>query len=254
MLIFFLFFAIVGLQFLGEIATDGSASAITRHNNFSNFFSAFLLLFRCSTGEAWQAIMRSCLARAPYSAEALKVKRQMLAQMNLDQQESLTSAISWTDSANSSTIFNNSSTIFSTTATILAHSSTISPNSSITSTNSPFAALNQTIMCGNDFAYAYFTIFVLLAMCLFLNLFIAVIMDHFEYLTRNESILGSHHLEDCVTAAYIMNLFAERNPGKKRKFARLIKMNMLLIEDTLEEGGGDTSWNGGGGGGEEAAV
>ena len=29
-----------------------------------------------------------------------------------------------------------------------------------------------------------------------LNLFIAVIMDNFDYLTRDSSILGPHHLEE----------------------------------------------------------
>ena len=29
-----------------------------------------------------------------------------------------------------------------------------------------------------------------------LNLFVAVILDNFEYLTRDESILGPHHLDE----------------------------------------------------------
>ncbi|CAB1342256.1 unnamed protein product [Coregonus sp. 'balchen'] len=31
-----------------------------------------------------------------------------------------------------------------------------------------------------------------------LNLFVAVIMDNFEYLTRDSSILGPHHLDEYV--------------------------------------------------------
>lgn len=31
-----------------------------------------------------------------------------------------------------------------------------------------------------------------------LNLFVAVIMDNFEYLTRDSSILGPHHLDEFV--------------------------------------------------------
>lgn len=37
-----------------------------------------------------------------------------------------------------------------------------------------------------------------------LNLFVAVIMDNFEYLTRDSSILGPHHLDEFIRvwAAY----------------------------------------------------
>lgn len=31
-----------------------------------------------------------------------------------------------------------------------------------------------------------------------LNLFVAVIMDNFDYLTRDASILGAHHLDEYV--------------------------------------------------------
>jgi len=31
-----------------------------------------------------------------------------------------------------------------------------------------------------------------------LNLFVAVIMDNFDYLTRDSSILGPHHLDEYV--------------------------------------------------------
>jgi hypothetical protein len=33
-----------------------------------------------------------------------------------------------------------------------------------------------------------------------LNLFVAVIMDNFDYLTRDSSILGSHHLSEFTNA------------------------------------------------------
>ena len=33
-----------------------------------------------------------------------------------------------------------------------------------------------------------------------LNLFVAVIMDNFDYLTRDISILGPHHLEEYIRA------------------------------------------------------
>ena len=49
--------------------------------------------------------------------------------------------------------------------------------------------------------------------CLFLpvlkmlNLFVAVIMDNFEYLTRDSSILGPHHLDEFI------RVWAEYDPA-----------------------------------------
>ena len=47
-----------------------------------------------------------------------------------------------------------------------------------------------------------------------LNLFVAVIMDNFDYLTRDSSILGAHHLDEFLRAwseydpdgTYVLNL------------------------------------------------
>ena len=38
--------------------------------------------------------------------------------------------------------------------------------------------------CGSNFTYAYFVSFIFLCSFLMLNLFVAVIMDNFDYLTR----------------------------------------------------------------------
>ncbi|KAF0292815.1 Voltage-dependent calcium channel type A subunit alpha-1 [Amphibalanus amphitrite] len=51
-------------------------------------------------------------------------------------------------------------------------------------------------VCGSDFAYAYFVSFIFFCSFLMLNLFVAVIMDNFDYLTRDSSILGAHHLDE----------------------------------------------------------
>uniref|UniRef100_A0A8C2J4V2 Voltage-dependent N-type calcium channel subunit alpha n=1 Tax=Cyprinus carpio TaxID=7962 RepID=A0A8C2J4V2_CYPCA len=56
---------------------------------------------------------------------------------------------------------------------------------------------NEGSECGSNFAYAYFM----------LNLFVAVIMDNFEYLTRDSSILGPHHLDEYV------RIWAEYDPA-----------------------------------------
>ncbi|KJH46009.1 hypothetical protein DICVIV_07927 [Dictyocaulus viviparus] len=52
--------------------------------------------------------------------------------------------------------------------------------------------------CGSNVSYAYFTSFVFLSSFLMLNLFVAVIMDNFDYLTRDSSILGPHHLDEFI--------------------------------------------------------
>ncbi|XP_013855212.1 voltage-dependent R-type calcium channel subunit alpha-1E, partial [Austrofundulus limnaeus] len=64
----------------------------------------------------------------------------------------------------------------------------------------PPAALtaDQKEGCGSDFAYFYFVSFIFFSSFLMLNLFVAVIMDNFEYLTRDSSILGPHHLDEFV--------------------------------------------------------
>ncbi|MGH0175225.1 UNVERIFIED_CONTAM: hypothetical protein FKN15_069801 [Acipenser sinensis] len=61
--------------------------------------------------------------------------------------------------------------------------------------------------CGSVFAYLYFVSFIFLCSFLMLNLFVAVIMDNFEYLTRDSSILGPHHLDEYV------RIWAEYDPA-----------------------------------------
>uniref|UniRef100_H3A6R0 Voltage-dependent N-type calcium channel subunit alpha n=1 Tax=Latimeria chalumnae TaxID=7897 RepID=H3A6R0_LATCH len=107
--------------------------------------------------------------------------------------------------------------------------------------------------CGNDFAYFYFVSFIFLCSFLMLNLFVAVIMDNFEYLTRDSSILGPHHLDEFIRvwAEYdpaacgrihykdMYNLLRVISPplglGKKCPnrvaYKRLVRMNMPIAED-----------------------
>ncbi|CAN0374849.1 unnamed protein product [Lampetra planeri] len=61
--------------------------------------------------------------------------------------------------------------------------------------------------CGSGFAYFYFVSFIFFCSFLMLNLFVAVIMDNFEYLTRDSSILGPHHLEEFI------RVWAEYDPS-----------------------------------------
>ncbi|OAF64984.1 hypothetical protein A3Q56_07288, partial [Intoshia linei] len=54
--------------------------------------------------------------------------------------------------------------------------------------------------CGLNISILYFVTFIFLSSFLMLNLFVAVIMDNFDYLTRDTSILGPHHLDEYVNA------------------------------------------------------
>lgn len=53
--------------------------------------------------------------------------------------------------------------------------------------------------CGSNMTYLYFVSFIFLCSFIMLNLFVAVIMDNFDYLTRDSSILGSHHLGEFIS-------------------------------------------------------
>ncbi|RXM97052.1 Voltage-dependent P/Q-type calcium channel subunit alpha-1A [Acipenser ruthenus] len=134
----FFIYAIIGMQLFGNIAIDEQEeSAINQHNNFRTFFQALMLLFRSATGEAWHDIMLACLGGKECDVR----------------------------------------------------SGTKEPE------------------CGSVFAYLYFVSFIFLCSFLMLNLFVAVIMDNFEYLTRDSSILGPHHLDEYV------RIWAEYDPA-----------------------------------------
>ncbi|XP_053096179.1 voltage-dependent N-type calcium channel subunit alpha-1B isoform X4 [Pangasianodon hypophthalmus] len=107
--------------------------------------------------------------------------------------------------------------------------------------------------CGSDFAYFYFVSFIFLCSFLMLNLFVAVIMDNFEYLTRDASILGPHHLDEfirvwadydpaaCGRISYLdmYEMLRHMSPplglGKKCPsrvaYKRLVRMNMPIADD-----------------------
>ncbi|XP_076342693.1 voltage-dependent calcium channel type A subunit alpha-1-like isoform X3 [Tachypleus tridentatus] len=132
----FFIYAIIGMQVFGNIALNPETSII-RHNNFRSFFQGLMLLFRCATGEAWQAIMLSCIKGRPCDPRSSKSGDE----------------------------------------------------------------------CGSNIAYVYFVSFIFLCSFLMLNLFVAVIMDNFDYLTRDSSILGAHHLDEFI------RVWAEYDPS-----------------------------------------
>lgn len=110
-------------------------------------------------------------------------------------------------------------------------------------------------LCGSDFAYFYFVSFYSICSFLIINLFVAVIMDNFDYLTRDWSILGPHHLDEyvrvwseydpealgCIKHVDIVTLLKRIAPplgfGKfcphREACKRLVTMNMPLTEDGM---------------------
>ncbi|XP_022649428.1 muscle calcium channel subunit alpha-1-like isoform X5 [Varroa destructor] len=75
--------------------------------------------------------------------------------------------------------------------------------------------------CGNDMAFMYFISFYILCSFLIINLFVAVIMDNFDYLTRDWSILGPHHLDEFV------RLWSEYDPDAKGRIKHLDVVTLL---------------------------
>nr|XP_046908927.1 voltage-dependent calcium channel type A subunit alpha-1-like isoform X13 [Dermatophagoides farinae] len=181
----FFIYAIIGMQVFGnmDFAPD---SEINRHTNFRTFAQSLILLFRCATGESWQAIMLSCRSGRPCDPKA---------RQNESQKDS----------------------------------------------------------CGSDLAYSYFVTFIFFCSFLMLNLFVAVIMDNFDYLTRDSSILGAHHLDEFIrvwaeydpnATGYIhysemYDMLRNMDPplgfGNKcpyrLAYKKLIRMNMPVTED-----------------------
>ncbi|CAG2163960.1 unnamed protein product [Oppiella nova] len=75
--------------------------------------------------------------------------------------------------------------------------------------------------CGSNFAIPYFISFYILCSFLIINLFVAVIMDNFDYLTRDWSILGPHHLDEFV------RLWSEYDPDAKGRIKHLDVVTLL---------------------------
>ncbi|XP_056157707.1 calcium channel, voltage-dependent, L type, alpha 1F subunit, partial [Lampris incognitus] len=75
--------------------------------------------------------------------------------------------------------------------------------------------------CGSTFAIVYFISFFMLCAFLIINLFVAVIMDNFDYLTRDWSILGPHHLDE------FKRIWSEYDPEAKGRIKHLDVVALL---------------------------
>ncbi|KAJ8370850.1 hypothetical protein SKAU_G00108780 [Synaphobranchus kaupii] len=81
--------------------------------------------------------------------------------------------------------------------------------------------LGEERTCGSGFAIIYFITFYMLCAFLIINLFVAVIMDNFDYLTRDWSILGPHHLDE------FKRIWSEYDPEAKGRIKHLDVVTLL---------------------------
>ncbi|XP_056104507.1 calcium channel, voltage-dependent, L type, alpha 1D subunit, a isoform X16 [Rhinichthys klamathensis goyatoka] len=79
----------------------------------------------------------------------------------------------------------------------------------------------EEMTCGSSFAIIYFITFYMLCAFLIINLFVAVIMDNFDYLTRDWSILGPHHLDE------FKRIWSEYDPEAKGRIKHLDVVTLL---------------------------
>ncbi|KAM9326555.1 voltage-dependent L-type calcium channel subunit alpha-1F [Gastrophryne carolinensis] len=82
-------------------------------------------------------------------------------------------------------------------------------------------APGEEFTCGSNFAIVYFISFFMLCAFLIINLFVAVIMDNFDYLTRDWSILGPHHLDE------FKRIWSEYDPEAKGRIKHLDVVTLL---------------------------
>uniref|UniRef100_A0A8C2L3M7 Voltage-dependent L-type calcium channel subunit alpha n=1 Tax=Cyprinus carpio TaxID=7962 RepID=A0A8C2L3M7_CYPCA len=75
--------------------------------------------------------------------------------------------------------------------------------------------------CGSSIAVFYFLSFYMLCAFLIINLFVAIIMDNFDYLTRDWSILGPHHLDE------FKKIWAEYDPEATGRIKHLDVVTLL---------------------------
>ena len=141
-------------QIFGKITLDDDTS-IHRNTNFQNFQQSLLVLFRSATGEAWQGIIPNhyLYFRVFLIISIWLILIIIIPFLHIDIMLSCL------------------------------------PDPSVKCDPRSDEADNLD-GCGSLIAYPYFISFFVGTSFLILNLFVAVIMDNFDYLTRDWSILG----------------------------------------------------------------
>ena len=146
------------------------------------FFQSMLLLFRCMTGEAWQDIMLDSVANRECNQRYLQSLPDL---KGIDYPP-------------------------------------IRPEDGDKEKQRLFDIyMEKKFSCGSNFAYVYFISFYMFCAFLIINLFVAVIMDNFDYLTRDWSILGPHHLDEFA------RIWAEYDHDAKGRIKHLDVVTLL---------------------------
>eukprot|EP00069_Balaena_mysticetus_P010677 bmy_20768T0 len=182
----FFIYAVIGMQMLGKIAlVDGTQ--INRNNNFQTFPQAVLLLFRQEAPAVPTPPLLKKEAAGPEWGPAdpptlIALRRE--AELECPLEGGCATGEAWQE-----------------ILLACSYGQLCDPESDY--------APGEERTCGTDFAYYYFISFYMLCAFLIINLFVAVIMDNFDYLTRDWSILGPHHLDEFKA------IWAEYDPEAK---------------------------------------
>ncbi|KAI4479315.1 hypothetical protein M0804_011100 [Polistes exclamans] len=209
----FFIYAIIGMQVFGNISNDPGTS-IDDHNNFQSFFAGLMLLFR----EKDRTSMINA-AYPPFGCGWLTYfcGSQVFGNIELG--------------ADSSINKHNNFQSFIQGLMLLFRCATGEawPNIMLACIKGRpcdvKAGKQEPGGCGSNIAYAYFVSFIFFCSFLMLNLFVAVIMDNFDYLTRDSSILGAHHLDEFV------RIWAEYDPKATGKVLYNEVYDMLKVMD-----------------------
>lgn len=148
-------------QMFGKVAIDDNTN-INRNCNFQTFFMAVLVLFRCATGEQWQEIMLG----------ALPGRR-------CDPESDIEPGEEYTCGSNLAYLYFIS--FFMLCAYLVREAAD----------EHTLGLLLSQQLFRTECSFVVSSVFVKI-----INLFIAVIMDNFEYLTRDWTVLGTHHLDE----------------------------------------------------------
>ena len=190
MMMLFFIYAIIGMQMFGNIAYDPH-TAIDRHNNFRNIFQVYLT--PPCTKPFYLHLVVVALYR-PIHHLLISAGSRLLSstlQANLMLFRCATGE-AWPDIMMSA--------VDGRPCDPGAHKWNYTKYGELYMTD-------PEKQCGSPVTYIYFITFIFLCSFIMLNIVVAVITDSFDYLTRDSSILGSHHLSEFVTT------WCEYDPG-----------------------------------------
>ncbi|CAK7292916.1 Voltage-dependent L-type calcium channel subunit alpha-1D [Vulpes lagopus] len=192
----FFIYAVIGMQMFGKVAMRDN-NQINRNNNFQTFPQAVLLLFRdiILVTEEFRWIVETTVviqAVASFRVSPLEASRSAKATRKME----CATGEAWQEIM-----------LACLPGKLCDPESDYNPGEEYT--------------CGSNFAIVYFISFYMLCAFLIINLFVAVIMDNFDYLTRDWSILGPHHLDE------FKRIWSEYDPEAKGRIKHLDVVTLL---------------------------